>query len=85
MATIAPDNKPLTWTAKFWRYHSLYEKEKCDSLEEAARFLLNGEDVGTLSSDSIIGPDGSVVRDFQTDDWDNHIWAFADSLFEGGR
>jgi hypothetical protein len=48
------------WTAVYWRYHHKYTEE-CDSLQEAIDFLEAGEDYGSLSSESILGPNGEVV------------------------
>lgn len=60
---ITQDGQALTWTAKYWRYHSQHS-ETCESLEEAVRFLEYGEDDGALSSESILGPDGKVLYEF---------------------
>jgi hypothetical protein len=47
------------WIAVYWSLDSQYE-ETCYSLEEAVEFLDGGQENGTLSSDSIRCPDGTV-------------------------
>lgn len=47
------------WVAVYWRYHSRSEEE-CFSLEEAVQYLAGGEEYGSLSSEAIRCPDGSV-------------------------
>lgn len=71
--TISQDGQQLVWIAKYWRYHALYEME-CDSLEDAVEFLDQGEDAGELSSDSIVGPDGKVIHNYQTGNIDDRMW-----------
>jgi hypothetical protein len=75
---IDEDGRALTWTAKYWRYHSPYEEE-CDSVEEAILFLESGEDYGSLSSESILDPDGALVYSFGPDD----IWELARQARDG--
>jgi len=72
---INEDGHELIWIAKYWRYHVLCEVE-CESLEEAVEFLESGEDAGELSSDSIVGPDGKVVHNFQTGDMGDRVWTY---------
>jgi hypothetical protein len=43
--------------ATYYR-HYCHQVETCDSLEEATRFLINGEDYGELSSVCIWSEDG---------------------------
>lgn len=57
---IDEDGNTQTWTAVYWRYHSKSEYE-ASSLTDALNFLQYGEDYGELSSDSVRGPDGTVV------------------------
>jgi hypothetical protein len=51
----------LVWTAVYWR-HYVQHREECGSLEDAVRFLREGEYHGTLSMDSIICPDGKAIK-----------------------
>ena len=60
MSTIVPNGEELAWSARYWRYRCRGEEE-CGSLEEAINFLYWGEEAGTLSGDSIVGPDGRPV------------------------
>ncbi|MFD4474661.1 hypothetical protein ACFWPU_00890 [Streptomyces sp. NPDC058471] len=46
------------WTAVYWRYYSKCT-ETFDSWDEAASFLDNGENEGTMSSEDILRPDGT--------------------------
>ncbi len=65
-----------TWTAHYKRYFVDYD-EKCDSLQEAAGFLMSGEDEGALSSVSIVGPDGVTVWDYTSG---MGLWELYESL-----
>lgn len=61
MTTIIDEwGNEQTWTAVYWRYGARYERQ-ADSLDGALRFLEYGEEEGSLSSNSVLGPDGSVV------------------------
>jgi hypothetical protein len=75
---IDQDGRALTWTAHYWRYGGRHEEE-CDSVEEAILFLESGEDYGSLSSESILDPDGKVVYSFGPDD----IWNLARRVRNG--
>lgn len=59
---IDQDGNAQQWTAVYWRYGAR-ERVACDSFGEAYRLLDSGEDFGSLSSDSILGPDGAVLMD----------------------
>ena len=57
------------WIAVYWRYGGKSEEE-CFSLREAANYLEYGEEEGTLSSESIRCPDGTVyTREDRDLDW----------------
>lgn len=58
------------WIATYWRYQA-QDTEECFSLKEAAEYLDGGEEYGTLSSESIRCPDGTVYtkNDLNYEDW----------------
>lgn len=61
------------WYAIYWRY-GVRDEEECFSLAEAASYLAGGEEYGSLSSDSIRCPDGTVYTKADVDyDWSR--WA----------
>lgn len=62
MTIIDEAGNRQTWIVKYWRHYNLWEHE-ADSLDEAFEFLSDGEGYGDLSSDSIIGPDGTTLYD----------------------
>ena len=48
--------------ATYYRYMSRYEEDGFMSVEEAEAFLRQGEDEGSLVSESVVLPDGTVAR-----------------------
>lgn len=55
------------WIATYWRYGAR-DEEECFSLKEAASYLDGGQEYGSLSSESIRCPDGTVyTRDDRVD------------------
>jgi hypothetical protein len=57
---IGESGNPQSWKAVYWRHLQRYEHE-ADSLDAALRFLEYGEDEGSLSAESVLGPAGEVV------------------------
>lgn len=49
--------------AAFWSWGNRQEADGFGSVEEAARFLMGGEDAGTLASEAVLLPDGTVLLD----------------------
>lgn len=47
--------------AAYWQYGRRYEDDGHQSVEDALRFLCNGEGAGSLSSDSIVLGDGTIL------------------------
>jgi hypothetical protein len=69
MTIIDEEGQAQVWTAHYWTYLVRYRHE-ADSLEDAIRFLARGEGEGSLSPDSVTGPDGLVVLADSSACWD---------------